>query len=259
MLLNQMELRFRSQRSSNELHEAFERWRSEHPALAPYGGIEDIWKLFRDRGATYDKKNPIAIALCQLVQDRDELAIVVLVELYAPSLRNAVGRSVGKSPLTVDELHAEAVDGLLTAARGVTLETKRVSALLAGRVRDRLSDAVKSANKAQRFQAPVALERLDPLVERGARSHQSAEDEMLEAAAPRELLERAVRAGVITDDDARLIEDARVEGVSLKDLAERRQESYGATKTRLSRAQKVLRGWLAVRKPPPRQDSGPGM
>lgn len=251
MLLNQMELRFRALRSSNEVHQALKRWSAEHPVLAPYEEIEGIWKLFRDKGTSYDKKNPVAIALCRLVQDGDELAIIVLVELYAPSLRNAVGRNIGKSPLSVDELHTEAVDGLLTAARGVTLDTKSVSARLAGRVRDRLSDAVKAANQAQQRQLPVAPERLDPLVETSAGSHQSAEDEMLEAVAPRELLDRAVRAGVITDADARLIEDARVEGVSLKDLAEQRQESHGATKTRLSRAQKVLRGWLAVKKKPP--------
>lgn len=248
MLLNQMELRFRSLRDSSELHQAFERWRLEHASLASYQGIEDIWKLFRDRGTSYDKKNPVALALCQLVQAGDELAILVLVELYAPSLRNAVGRNIGKSQLTVDELHTEAVDGLLTAARGITPDTERVSGRLSGRVRDRLSDAVKAANKAHRLQSPVAPGRLDPLVERSAGSHAGAEQEVLEAWAPRELLERAVRAGVITDDDARLIEAARVRGVSLKDLAEQRQESYSATKTRLSRAQKALRGWPAVKK-----------
>lgn len=250
MLLNQMELRFRTLRGSNEGHQALKRWSAEHPTLVPYEEIEDIWKLFRDKGTSYETKNPVAIALCQLVRAGDDLAIVVLVELYAPSLRNAVGRSIGKSPLTVDELHTEAVDGLLTAARGVTPDTKRVSARLAGRVRDRLTDAVKAASKAHRLQSPVAPERLDPLVERSVGSHAGAEQEVLEAWAPRELLERAVRAGVITDADARLIEDARVGGVSLKDLAEQRQESYGATKTRLSRAQKTLRGWLAVKKPP---------
>lgn len=248
MLLNQMELRFRALRSSNELHQAVERWSSEHPTLVPYKEIEDIWKLFRDKEASYEKKNPVAIALCQVVQAGDELATIVLVELYAPSLRNAVGRNIGKSPLTVDELHTEAVDGLLTAARGVTPDTKRVSARLAGRVRDRLTDAVMAANKAHRLQSPVAPERLDPLVERSVGSHAGAEQEVLEAWAPRELLERAVRARVITDDDARLIEAARLGGVSLKDLAEQRQESYSATKTRLSRAQKALRGWPPVKK-----------
>jgi hypothetical protein len=117
MLLNEFELRFRSLRGSNDLRQALQRWRSEHPALAPYEGIEDIVKLFRDKGAAYEEKNPVTIALCQLVQNEDELAMVVLVELYAPSLRNSVGRSIGKSPLTVDELHTEAVDAFVAAAR----------------------------------------------------------------------------------------------------------------------------------------------
>lgn len=257
MLLNQMELRFRAMRGSHQLHQAFERWSSEYPALAPYERIRDIWKLFRDKSASYEEKNPVTIALCKLVQAGDELAIVVLVELYAPSLRSAVGRNIGKSPLTVDELHTEAVDGLLTAARGVAPETERVSGRLAGRVGDHLSDAVTAANKVQQLQLSVAPERLDPLVERSVGSHQSAEEEMLEALAPRELLERAIRAGVITEVEARLIEVTRSQGgLSLKDLAERLQVSYGLVKQRRYRAEQLLKAWLAGKKPPPRRDVG---
>lgn len=254
MLLNRFELRFRSLRGSDELHEALQRWRSEHPALASYEGIEDILKLFRDKGAAYEDKNPVTIALCQLVQDEDELAMVVLVELYAPSLRNSVGRKVGKSPLTVDELHTESVDAFLAAARAVTPETDKVSGRLKGRVGDHLGDEVKAANRAQNRQYPIAPERLERAVDARAGSHQSAEDEMLQAVAPRELLEEAVRAGVITAFEAGMIEDTRPGGLSLKELAERLDRPFGHVKQQRWRAEQVLKAWLAGKKPPPRRN-----
>ncbi|HVM35045.1 MAG TPA: hypothetical protein VM784_06845 [Actinomycetota bacterium] len=259
MLLNQMELRFRALRGSHELHQALARWSSEHPALAAYEEIEGIWKLFRDKSASYEKKNRVTIALCQLVQEDDELAMVALVELYAPSLRNSVGRNIGKSPLTVDELHAEAVDAFLAAARGVTPETEKVSGRLAGRVRDHLSDAVTAANKAQHLQSPMPPEGLDPLVETSVGSYRSAEDEMLEAWSAHDMLDRATRAGIITEDEAHLIEDTRPGSMSLTEAAQLLGEPYGTVKQRRRRAEKVLKAWLAVKKPPPRGDSGPSM
>lgn len=256
MLFEELEKNFRSTVESERLAEAFVGWRSNHPALQRYSDLDALIAEFRDESISYEAKSDAVIALCRLVQEGDELATTLLLELYAPGMRGTVKDNVGRSPAGREELESAAVEGLLQAALALGPEEVKPHKALNGGARKNALDAVRAAREFQ-------VESEGVLDMAGADRIPAAEDEWLAAleAAGRdaeEVLEHAERLGKVTGPGVDAIHATRVEGLSLAEYAAREEITYEAAKLRRNRAENPLIAWLWVRagrpgKAPPRR------
>lgn len=264
MLFEELEREFEAARESSRLAESFTRWRLKEPVLAQYPDVRSLIADFRDETVSYESTEDPLFALCRLVQEDDDLAISLVLELYMPRLRKTVGQNKARAPLGLEELESAAVEGFLSAVRDLSpgqhkphrtltrgAERSVLAAVRTAREpRIQLHADVPEALAARGTDVPEALEA------RGAEEQWFAQIEL--AGDPKKIIDDAERLGVITNFDARLIEVTQLGDVSLHEFARLMGMPYGAIRQRRSRAEGKLAGWLWVRarlpgKPPRRR------
>ncbi|MPZ15675.1 MAG: hypothetical protein GEU73_14845 [Chloroflexi bacterium] len=253
VLFEELERDFRSTVDAGTLGEAFVGWRSNHSALHRYSDAQALIADFRDETVSYESTEDPLFALCGLVQEDDDLAISLVLELYMPSLRKMVGENRARSPLALEELESAAVEGFLTAVRNLSPGQHKPHRALTRGAERRVLAAVRAAREPRT--QPYA-EVPETASARGAEEEWFAHIEL--AGDPKELIDEAERTGLISNFDARLIEVTQLGDVSLDGFARWVGKSYGAVRQRRSRAEKKLVTWLWTKarlpgKPPPRR------
>ncbi len=253
MLFEELEKAFSSTVESGSLAEAFAAWRSNHPALRRYSDPHALIADFRDETVSYESTEDSLFALCRVVQEGDDLATALLLELYMPSLRRTVKENRARSPLALEDLESAAVEGFLETARILGPDTAKPHKALTSAARAAALRAVRSAREPR---AEPRAEVPETAPASGAEEEWFTQIEL--AGDPKKIIDDAERLGVISNFDARVIEVTQLGEVSLQEFARWVGMSYGAVRQRRSRAEGKLVGWLWVRarlpgKPPRRR------
>ncbi|MEV7603353.1 hypothetical protein AB0O91_38890 [Kitasatospora sp. NPDC089797] len=162
--------------------------------------------------------------------------------MMSPGLRKAAWRVVNNSWVPYADIEAEVVEGFLRELRGVDVESPAIAGRLwwAGyRQGLRARDAYRTTAARSEISEPAWLGR-----RRGFGGH------------PDQVLERAVRAGAITGDEAELIGRTRLEDGGLAEAAFRLDLGFQACRARRAAAEERLARFLVVSEP--RIDFTPG-
>jgi hypothetical protein len=240
-LFADIERRFQEERDSSRLDRRLREWRSEHPPLARFEGVDAVVGFFRDRSNPYDEKDEIAGILCGL-SAHDELAKLLLLKLYLPGLVTK-RRALFELGLRQEELEFALLTGFLDRAGKTRPGTQRLSMRLVGDARDRaLSEIRKIERRAERLK-PEVLTPLDEVFAAAPDPTDIAE-EVVSKEAAEDLIRNALNQNVIGKDQAVALWAADVEDLRFAEVAARFGISEGAAKVRVHRARNRLASWL---------------
>lgn len=89
MRFKELESGFRAADASSRLNNALDRWSSHDPEFSRYLDADAVIEHHRDARIPYAFKNGVTIALCRLVTGGDDMATLLLFELYMPSFRTS--------------------------------------------------------------------------------------------------------------------------------------------------------------------------
>lgn len=202
--------------------------RSVHPGLPQrFIGARELRSVLLHPATTYPARDAALVELISRAKGDQDATLVVL-GMVVPGLKRAGGRLArGVDGLNAD-IDAELVAGVLEAlATGVG--TSRVAAKL-------LTAAIRHARAVVRNEARNDVSRF-PL-DAGA----------FHTSNPEVALDRAVAAGVITQDEAELVAASRIDGRSTTELADEAGTTVGTLRTRRNRAERRLRDFLQERR-----------
>jgi DNA-directed RNA polymerase specialized sigma24 family protein len=154
---------------------------------------------------------------------------VGLVGVLLPGLRAALAPMVRAYPAAAEDLEAEALVGLMEVLAAFEPTTERVASRLLWRA------AQRARRRLAREQAEAGQFEVDAVV------HDPEES----TAHPEFVLGRAVVAEALTADEARLIGDTRLGGVSVAAWAKAEGERDGTVRMRRMRAERKLVEWIS--------------
>lgn len=210
----------------------FRSWRGTDPVLAGFSGPAAVIKFLRGPAPAEAKDRALAGLLARAREE--PLAGRVVLEALMPGLKRLVGR-LGPSVVERDEVWQLVLAAAWERIRTYPLE-RRPRRIAANLLLDTLHAVLGELKRERHCQAELGETALEaPL--RGGRPVD------VEA-----VLARAVAAGVIKKDEAELILETEIDGVSLSELAKRDGFSYNALKIRRQRAEQrllVFLGYLA--------------
>lgn len=201
------------------------RWSRCHPVLAGLDDFEMLLALRRDPSAA----NEVLAALAALAP-LDDLASRVLLQALLPGLVRLATTAAYDDPAALDEMVSLAWERIRTYPT-----TRRGS--VAANV---LWDVRKWYRRHRSIEAPRSMP-LDQLNEDAVPVDESVEDVVLAGVALAEL-DRARKAGVISDTALELIVRTRVDGEALADIAADAQVNVHRLAQRRWRAECRLRG-----------------
>lgn len=251
-----IEKSFEGLRSSSSLDRSLALWQSREPCLRNVATVEELIAFCRNpRPEVAAGKNEVLAALCRIATSatpdgrRDEAAGLLVLWLFAGAMRN-LAKQIGASHLTLEELDSEMLAAFWQEASSGCLTSRSFSSRLYRAARSRAYRAVCEARADASRRADLDIE---PTTEAGAPTN------------PCLALERAKRAGVVSDLQAELIGATRIEGRPLTQVAEELGTSRQAATMQRTRAVRRLATWLCQdadldRQPNPRPSGkfGPG-
>lgn len=220
--------------ASGTLRSRLRAWQADEPALARFSSPQLLVRFLQQYGADLDAKDAALAALLRRVHD-DRAAGRLVLQALLPGLKRLAVRLV-RDPAERDECWA----ALLAAAwqqivsYPLARRPKRVAANL-------LLDTLLTVRRERTQEA----KQREPLCEAPPPSTGSVNIE--------QPLRSAVGAGAITEAEAALIAETRIDGASLSALAEKRGLSYIALLMRRWRAERRLLLFLGK----PRVRTGP--
>jgi hypothetical protein len=223
-------------RLSPRIQAGFARWQLREPILAEFASVEDLIAFCRNRDRTlYSAKNEAIAALCRLATSVDSPggdaeAGVLLVYLFIGAFRN-IGREIGPSLLSLDELDSEMLSGFWEEATRVRTSHRAASTRLYHAARRSAWEAVRKA----RNQASTTVEMDAATAVPGSISSN-----------PSQVLERAVREGVISAIQCELIGAIRVDGTPTTRVAQSVGLTRAAASMQLTRGERRLAAWLTA-------------
>jgi len=242
-LFANIERRFEAELRASGLGRRYQEWRSEHPPLAPFEGLDDLLGFFRDQSIPYRPKDEIAGILCALSLD-DEFAELLLLKLYVPGLIARRRRLFGYG-MRRDELDAALVAGFRDRAAKTHLGTEMLSGRLLAAARDRARREIAERGKLLAAEPPTA----EAGVFEDAGEVTDVAEEVGSKAAAADLIRKALTEGVIRKEQAEILWATSVEDLSVKQAAARFGINEEAARVRLFRARAGLRPWLRERPP----------
>jgi hypothetical protein len=201
----------------------WEVWTRQAPALADLAYHDLRWEL---RTASQTRKDELLGALVRLVQ-ADTGSFGVLAACLLPGLRHRVGRYAAS--LDRQEALAVVMAGLFEFASRYDMEAH--PRFVAEKLLDFPTRRLRRAVAVHR--AWIAHTRVSDAVRHAAGPDPS----------PDALLASAVEAGVLSEQEARLIFDTRIAGHSLPHVARRLGVRYEAAKKRRRRAESRWAAW----------------
>jgi hypothetical protein len=228
-LLQRVEGDLAALQRSGELDEALRRWKTTRDALQSFADVEGLIGFLRDAGAEPRAAKDSALAAISVeATGGDQTAATLLLWLMLPGLLRARQRLVSWNALGREDLDAELLAGVWEAATAVGPATTSVAARLVNRARRRALTAVRRAADWAGRSEPLSTEMAEP--------------EHEHAGGPEEVLSEAVRAGVISSEEAELFRTTH--GTIGKVRARMGVTVYGA-QNRRRRARQRLLDWLA--------------
>jgi hypothetical protein len=228
-LLQRVEGDLAALRRSGTLDDALRRWKTRREALRSYADAEALSGFLRDPDAEpRPAKDSALAAICVEATDGDQTAATLLMWLMLPGLLRVRQRLVTWNALGREDLDAELLAGVWEAATAVGPATTGVAARLVNRARRRALTAVRRAADWARRSEPLSTEMAEP--------------EHEHPGGPDEVLTEAVRAGVISSEEAELFRATH--GTIGKVRARMGATVYGA-QNRRRRARRRLLDWLA--------------
>lgn len=258
-LLARLEGCWGAERAAVRFSSAFQDWRDRFPALEPFEDVDDLVPWFRDTHVTYEKKDPVARALCLLAQERNPAASALLIYLFLPAFERSLWMW-GDDLIAPDELLAEMLAGFAEAIQSFTPKITKTCGHLIGKAR--------SAARSFRRDEP---RRNFKLVDGKWVRHNFSLEEIAEKAIevlgiaddPAEaddpdrtefdVLDDAVNQEVITEREADLVK-ARLRGKDLQETAGSLGLTYKAAAEMRRRAEGRLAAWLMFRELPSRRN-----
>jgi hypothetical protein len=206
--------------------QAWNRWQQRDPALDQLN-FAALRAEMADRSTPFDRRDELLAALVRLGR-MDASARLAVVVLLLPGLLRAVER-FGRC-LDYDERWATIIAGLWDQLDRYDLDRRphHIAANL-------LWDASGTVLRASRREEHVAEYR--------CRLDEATLPATMVGDADRDLLDPAVRAGVLTDVDAALILATRLSGLDLREAAVLFGISYEAAKKRRRRAEVAWASW----------------
>lgn len=240
MRFKELESGFRAARASSRLNGAVGRWSLDDPRLSRYEDADLVIEHHRDTKIPYAAKNATTIALCRLVAEGDDMATLLLFELYMPSLRNifSKARTIAEVPVPDDELQEAAVEGLLLAATGMDATDPKPSGTLRAKAQGEVDKRLRVAKRR-------GAAEIEPQPEPEVKAT-GVEEEWFEVVGAKETLREAVSRRIISADDAELIASTRLGDESLAEAAARLGKTKIAVNQRRLRAEAKLQGWLVT-------------
>jgi DNA-directed RNA polymerase specialized sigma24 family protein len=227
LALDVLERDWQRELSSPSLRSRFRAWREAEPALARFADPATLVRFLRGPAASAEKD---AVLCGLLARARSEsLAGRVVLEAMRPGLLRLAGR------ILVDAREREEMWSLLLAVaweeiRDYPLE-RRPRRVAANLLLDTLHRTVGELRRARAAQSGLGI---DPTDGRAAASPQPDEGDV------DALIDRAMRACAITQDEADIVLGSRIDGVALAALAESAGVSYNTMKLRRQRAERRL-------------------
>jgi len=228
-LLQRVEGDHAALRRSGTLDEALRRWKTRRDALRSYADAEALIGFLRDPGAEPRVAKDSALAAISVEATHgDQMAATLLLWLMLPGLLRVRRRLVTWNALGREDLDAELLAGVWEAATAVGPATSNVAARLLNRARRRALTAVRRAADWTGRSEPLSTDMAEPEYEH--------------AGGREEVLSEAVRAGVISSEEAELFRATH--GTIGKVRARMGVTAYGA-QNRRRRARQRLLDWLA--------------
>jgi hypothetical protein len=216
-------------RRSGTLDDALHRWKTRRDALRSYADAEALIGFLRDPGAEPRAAKDSALAAISMeAADGDQTAATLLLWLMLPGLLRVRQRLITWNAIGREDLDAELLAGVWEAATAVGPANTSVAARLVNRARRRAMTAVRRAADWTMRSEPLSTEMAEP-------GHEH-------AGGPEEVLSEAVRAGVISSEEAELFRATH--GTIGKVRARMGVTVYGA-QNRRRRARGRLLAWLA--------------
>ena len=228
-LLQRVEGDLAALRRSGVLDDALRRWKTRRDALRSFADVEPLIRFLRDPGAEPRATKDSALAAISVeATDGDQTAATLLMWLMLPGLLRVRQRLATWNALGRDDLDAELLAGVWEAATAVGPSSAGVAARLVNRARRRALTAVRRAADWAGRSEPLSTEMAEP--------------EHEHSGGPEEVLSEAVRAGVISGEEAELFRATH--GTIGKVRARMGVTVYGA-QNRRRRARQRLLDWLA--------------
>jgi len=228
-LLQRVEGDLAALRRSGVLDDALRRWRTRRDALRSYADAEALFGFLRDPDAEpRAAKDSALAAICVEATDGDQTAATLLLWLMLPGLLRVRQRLATWNALGRDDFDAELLAGVWEAATAVGPSSAGVAARLVNRARRRALTAVRQAADWAGRTEPLSTETAEP-------GHE-------QSGGPEDVLSEAVRAGVISGEEAELFRATH--GTIGKVRARMGVTVYGA-QIRRRRARQRLLDWLA--------------
>ena len=215
--------------ASGALTQRLRQWAEQEPALAPFATAQLLLRSLRRLRGQHDLENAILAALLRQART-DPLAARIVLQALLPGLKGLAGRlllEVGEREELWSLLLARAWEEIRTYP--LEQRPRRIAAnLLLDTAHATLAElADERARRAQPCDATTAT------------TPAAREMEEVEV-----VLARAVRAGALSREEARLILRTRIEGVPLARLADTAGTGYDALRIRRQRAERRLRLFL---------------
>ena len=189
--------------------------------------LTELRDVLLDRATAYELRDR---ALCEVaaLARVGERWMVALTGLVLPGLRRAVREVVARCPDLREDAEAEALAGLVEAVRDLPADATRVAARLVNAGRFRAARLVGTELAVRAHCEPVEV------VERPAAAARSLDD----------VLAAAVVAEVISPEEAELIGDTRLDGVTLTAFTAARGADYDPLLRRRLAAEARLALWV---------------
>lgn len=227
-LLAEIERRFRFFQEKGRLERALVGWQSKSQALASFPDLEALIGFCR--GTTegdLDLRDGVIAFLCRQAAVGDERAAILVIWLHLPGLWQATDDLKPIPEIHAEDLDAELLSGFWQAAKGAHREGG-ISARLVTRaywtawesVQGQLREIARRSNEDLLPEAPTVGSALDALQE-------------------------AEAAGIVSDDEARLIEAVRLVGITDEELARGAKSTKNAVRKRRLRAEARVVAWIA--------------
>jgi DNA-directed RNA polymerase specialized sigma24 family protein len=228
-LLQQIEAELAAQRRAGTLDRTLLRWKARNDALEPFADADTLITFLRDPSPTpRGAKDPALAALCVEASRGDQVAATLLLWLMLPALLRVRRRLAASNALGAEDLDAELIVGVWEAASVVTPATSGVGARMVNRARRRALAAVRRAADWAGRSEPLSTDITD-------------ETSTPDSGALKRLVSKAVRAGVISMDEAELV---CTSGDPRGELRARLGVSPNAVRMRRLRARQRLRRWI---------------
>ncbi|WHM36006.1 hypothetical protein [Streptomyces sp. BPTC-684] len=213
----------------------------EHEFPEKRAPLRDLRTLLLDRATPYAVREDVWKELVFRAQSEGGDWPLAAVWMMAPGLRGAAARVVRGGGVPFPDTEAEVIEGFLKELKSIDVDARGVAS--------RLWWAGYRAGLRARATYTGAL-RAVPLVDRRVLHAQRPP-----SGHPDFVLDRAVRAGAVTADEAELIGRTRMENEGLADAARRLGIGYTACRIRRAVAEERLARYLLV----PGADTGPNL